>query len=78
MLVSDAGSILLKRDIQHPMQTVFNRPVLRDRGDLPLVVNGHTGQKIPFFCCDGSMWFDHPNRFHRQDALDARPVLEYG
>ena len=37
MLVADAGSIFLKRDIQHPMQTVFNQPVLTDGGDLPLI-----------------------------------------
>jgi hypothetical protein len=30
MLVADAGSIFLKRDIQHPMQAVFNQPVLTD------------------------------------------------
>src|SRR5690349_124577 len=50
MLFPDTGSILLKRDIQHPMQTVFYRPVLADSGDLPLIFDGHAGQKIPFFC----------------------------
>ena len=37
MLVSDAGSIFLKRDIQYPMQTVFDGPVLAYCCDLPLI-----------------------------------------
>jgi hypothetical protein len=31
MLVSDAGSIFLKRDIQHPMQAVFNGIITNDK-----------------------------------------------
>src|SRR5262249_29411226 len=77
MLVADAGRIFLKRDIQHPMQAVFNQPVLTDGGELPLIFNGHTGQKIPLFCRDCSLRFDHPTRFHRQNALYSRPFFEH-
>ncbi len=37
MLVSDAGRIFLKRDIQHPMQTVLDGSVLAYRCHLPLI-----------------------------------------
>jgi hypothetical protein len=77
MLVPDAGRVFLKRDIQHPMQTVFNQPVLPYGGDLPLIFNWQTGQIKPPFCRDCSMRFDHPNRFHRQNAADSRPFCEH-
>jgi hypothetical protein len=37
MMFSHAASIFLKRNIQPPMQTVFNRPVLAYCGYLPLI-----------------------------------------
>ena len=65
MLFSDSGRIFLKRDIQHPMQTVFYRPVLAYGRYLPLIFDGHAGQKIPLFCRNASIRFALPNRFHR-------------
>jgi hypothetical protein len=58
------------------METVFYRPVLADGGDLPLIFAGQAGEKEPPFCCDSSMRFDHPSRFHRQNALYSRPFFE--
>ena len=77
MLFPDSGRIFRKCDIQHPMETVFYRPVLAYGGYLPLIFTGQAGKEIPLFCCHPSIRFDHPNRFHRQNAADSRPFSEH-
>jgi hypothetical protein len=64
MVFSDSGRVFLKRDIQHPMQTVFYRPVLAYRRYLPLIFAGQAGKEKPLFCCYSSIWFAHPNRLY--------------
>ncbi len=78
MVFPDSGRIFLKRDIQHPMQTVFYRPVLAYCGYLPLIFAGQAGEEKTLFCPHSSIWFDQTNRFHRHDAFDSRPCLEHG
>ncbi len=61
MLLSDSGYIFPKRDIQHPMQTVCNGPVLAYCCYLLLIFRWQTGQEKPLFSRNTSTRFDHPN-----------------
>ena len=70
-LFANPAGILLKRDIEHPMQRVLDAPVLPYRMGEPPCVGWERRQKIAGVDLDCIPYF--PTGFHHPDALQIGP-----
>ena len=72
--VADPAIIFAERDIEHPVQAVFDAPVLTNGPSQNLRRVARTGQEVADLSFYLARAVDAANALHGQDRLQAGPV----
>jgi hypothetical protein len=73
MVLPDAATVFIERDVQGPMELLLDIPMLADHRDEGRSRPHQAGKGEAVVTGDRRVLVRHPNRFHDHDGLEARP-----
>ena len=72
MVLPDAAAVFIERDVQGPMELIFNIPMLADHRNEGRSRPYQAGKVEAVVTGDRRVLVRHPNRFYDNDRLEAR------